>query len=134
MSQSEQIVKPAKDQDLRQFNTLVCKLEGGALNEELTEAMKKAVREISDACLDRGGTHKASITLKLEFKMDQKDKIVEISAEVNEKMPKTPRGRGGLFFTDSEGNLTRENPRQLDLMDELERKRMRDIERAGQTG
>jgi len=106
MSQSEQIVKPSKDTDLRQFNTLLCKLEGGALNEELTEAMKKAVREISDACMDRGGVHKASITLKLEFKMDQKDKIVEISAEINEKLPKAQRPRGGLYFTDSEGNLT----------------------------
>lgn len=55
----------SNDHLLRQFNTFITQLEGGALNEELTEAMRKCVEEISDACLDRGGSHKASFTLKL---------------------------------------------------------------------
>lgn len=118
-----------KSQDLRSFHSLLTRLEGGALNEELTQAMKKCVQEISDACLDRGGAHKASVILKLEFKMDQKDKVVEVTASVDEKLPKAPRGRGGLFFCDADGNLTRENPRQLTLEDELARRRLENEER-----
>lgn len=119
-----------QNQLLRNFNTMITQLEGGALNEDLSEKIRECVREISDACLDRGGTHKASVTLKLEFVMNQKDKVVEIYPDIQSKLPKAPRGRGGLYFCDSEGNLTRENPRQMDLMDELERKRLSDAERA----
>lgn len=111
------------DEDLKKFHSLITRLEGGALNEELTELVQKACSEIADACADRGGTHSASVSLKLNFSMNYKDKIVEITADVSDKMPKAPRGRGGMFFIDAEGNLTRENPRQLTLDDELQRKR-----------
>lgn len=121
MSQSEN-AQP-KDQDLRHFNTFLLRLEGGALEEELSQKLKAAVREISDACADRGGKHTASITLKLSLMMDQKDKVIEVSAEINEKMPKAPRGRAGLFFCDADGNMTRENPRQMSFDDELQRRR-----------
>ena len=116
---------------LRQFNTFITQLEGGALNEELTAAMKKCVEEISNACLDRGGVHKASLVLKLDFSMNHKDKIVEVTADINEKYPKAPRGRAGMFFCDKDGNLTRENPRQMSFEDELAKKRLYDAERAG---
>lgn len=120
-----------KDVDLRKFHSLLSKLEGGALNEALSEMLNKAVKELSDACLDRGGTHKASITLTLNLEMNQKDKIVEITAEIKDKMPKAPRGRAGMFWCDSEGNLVRENPRQLTLEDELERQRRQREEARG---
>lgn len=122
--------KTNRDADLRSFHSFISKLEGGALNEELTEKIKLAIQEISDACLDRGGKHKATVTLKLDFVMDHKDKIVEVYTDITEKMPKAPRGRAGMYFCDSEGNLTRENPRQLTLEDELERQRLRNAEKA----
>ena len=126
---------PEKDHDLNSFHSLMLRLEGGALNEELTAAVKKCVQEIADACTDRGGVQKSTITLKLEFKMDQKDKVVEIQATVDEKHPKAPRGRAGLFFCDSNGHLTRENPRQLTLDDELSRQRsQRERDAAAITG
>lgn len=112
-----------KDQDLSSFHSFIMRLDGGGLNDELSELMKKCVREISDACLDRGGVQKASMTLKLEFKMDQKDKVVEIYPTVDEKLPKAPKGRVGMFFARADGSFTRENPRQLTLDDELERQR-----------
>jgi len=119
-----------KDVDLKSFHMLLTRLETGALNQELTDAIHQAVREISDACLDRGGKHKSTITLKLEFAMDYKDKIVEITADVATKFPKAPRGRGGMFYCNSDGHLLRENPRQLTLDDELAEKRLRDAEAA----
>jgi len=115
--------KPNQDADLRQFNTMIVRLEGGALNEEMTEAVKRAIKEISDACLDRGGTHKASVTLRLDFVMSQKDKIVEITADVQEKHPKAPRGRAGVFFCNSEGELMRNSPHQMTIEDELQKRR-----------
>lgn len=54
--------------------------------------------------------------------MNQKDKIVEVQADVSEKYPKAPRGRAGMFFCDKDGNLTRENPRQMSF-DELANRR-----------
>lgn len=113
----------SNDHLLRQFSTFITQLEGGALNEELTAAMKKCVEEISDACLDRGGSHKASLVLKIDFTMNHKDKIVEVQADINEKYPKAPRGRAGMFFCDKDGNLTRENPRQMSF-DELSQRRL----------
>lgn len=121
------------DQNLRYFNTFITQLEGGALNEQLSEAIRECVSEIADACCDRGGTHKSSITLKIDFKMNHKDRFLEVEADFNSKLPKTPRGRGGIFFCDADGNLTRQDPRQLELTDELERKRMKDAEQAGNT-
>ena len=113
------------DQSLQRFNTLLPQLEGGRLNDDLTDAVQNCVREIADACADRGGVHKATLTLTLTFKMDQKDKVVEIEGAVNEKLPKAPRGRAGMYYCDANGNLTKENPRQLTLDDELQKRRER---------
>ena len=115
----------AADQALQHFHTLLPQLEGGRLNEELTEALRKAVSEIADACADRGGVHKASVTLKLDFQMNQKDGFVEIEASITEKMPKATRGRAGIFFCDAHGNLTRENPKQMTFDEVAERRRER---------
>jgi len=121
------------DKRITNFHALLTQLSGGALAEELSEEMRKCVQEIQDACMDRAGSHKASLTLKLDFVMNHKDKVCEIYPEVVTKMPKAPKGRAGMYFTDEDGNFTRENPRQLTLDDELERKRLRDIERQGMT-
>jgi len=117
-----------KDIDLKSFHMLLTRLESGGLAEELTEKMKKCVTEISDAAFDRGGKHKASLAVKIEFSLDAKDRIIEVSADISEKYPKAPRGRGGMFFADSDGNLTRENPSQMSFEDELQRKRLKDAE------
>lgn len=122
------------DNLLRNFNTMITQLEGGALNEALSEAVKECVREIADACIDRGGAHAASLTLKLNFKMKQTDRFLEIEADLQTKTPKAPRGRAGVFFCNADGELTRQDPRQLTLEDELNRKRLKDAERAGMTG
>ena len=63
----------------------------GRLNDELTESMQRCISEISDACADRGGKHKASITLTLNFTMDSKDKLGEIEAALAEKKVQAAR-------------------------------------------
>jgi len=115
--------QPSKDGDLKSFHSMILKLDHGALNDLLTEKMKEGIREISDACHDRGGKHEAVLTLKLKFQMDQKDRVVEIYPDVDCKLPKAPLGRAGLYFANEKGEFLRENPRQLTLEDELERQR-----------
>lgn len=108
----------------------MAELEGGALVEELSDRLRHCVQEISDACLDRGGSHKATLVIKLDLSMNQRDKVVEIQATVDEKTPKAPRPRAGIYFCNDEGYLTRENPRQLTIEDELQRKRLQNAEQA----
>ncbi len=117
---------PNIDPSLQRFNTLIPQLETGRLNDELTEAIQRCTSEISDACADRGVKHKASLTLTLTFTMDAKDKLVEIEAALTEKLPKAPRGRAGIYFLDAHNKLTKENPRQMQMFDEVaERRRER---------
>lgn len=120
------------DNDLKRFNMLIQNLEGGALNDELSDEVRNCVQEIADACADRGGTHEASITLTLKFSMNHKDKIIDVVAGLSKKLPKAPRGRAGSFWCDGDGNLTRENPRQMTFEDELRKKRDEStLERSG---
>lgn len=112
-----------KDQDLKSFHSFVLKLNGGSVNDQLNEVMKKCVREVSDACHDRGGKHEATMKLTLKFVMDQKDRIVEVYPAIDEKYPKVPLGRAGMFYAGSDGEMLRENPRQATFEDELERQR-----------
>jgi len=112
-----------KDQDLNSFHSFMLRLQDGAINKMLTDALAKGVTEISDACASRGGRHEATITLKLKLSMDQKDKVVEVYPSVDEKHPKVPLGRAGMFFAGENGRLLRENPRQLTLEDEVARQR-----------
>lgn len=114
----------SKNPELHSFHSFVLNLDGGGINDMLTEAMHKASREVADACCERGGTHEATITLKLKFRMDQKDKVMEVFPSVDEKLPKAPLGRAGMFFIDKDGKFTKENPRQLTIDDELARKRL----------
>lgn len=119
-----------KDTDLKHFHNLLTKLEGGGFSDDCDRKMANCIKEISDACLDRAGTHKAELTIKIKFEMNHKDKVVEIYPDLQEKLPKAPRGRGGLYYCNADGFLTRENPRQLTLEDELEKRRMEQAEKA----
>ena len=112
-----------KENFLKHFQSFIGHVDGGALAEELTDKMREVIQQIADHCFEHGGTHKGSLVLKLDFKMDQKDRYVEVNADVKQTLPKTPRGRAAIYFTDSEGNLTREDPRQITIEDELERQR-----------
>lgn len=123
MSSNDTPPLPARDAELQHFPELIRQLDGGALAEELSDLVQKCVTEISDACYDRGGKHTSSMTLRLDFSMSQKEKIVEIGVDVQSKFPKAPRGRAGIFFADAKGRLTREDPRQRSMMEELEKSR-----------
>lgn len=114
----------AEDYNLKNFATLLQQLEGGALNDELGEKVREAVQEIHDACEANGGKKKARITLTLDIEKDAQDRFIELTAGVQSKHPKIPRGRAGVFFSDRDGNLTRQDPQQM-TMDEVMQARQR---------
>ena len=112
-----------KNPELNSFHSFMLNLQGGAINQMMTEALHEAARQVADACTDRGGKHEATITLKLKLTMDQKDKIIEVYPSVDEKRPKVPLGRAGMFFVSANGHFLKENPRQLTIEDELAKRR-----------
>lgn len=108
-----------KDPDLQCFHLFLAREQRGEIADELNQAMQKCINEVTEACFERGGTNKATLTVQVTFKMDQKDKVMETHVDFDTKMPKKLRGRTGMYFVDGDGHLTRENPMQSSFADEL---------------
>lgn len=64
-------------------------------------------------------------TMKIKFKNNKAGQL-EIDPSVTIKRPTRPLGTGIYFLTD-EGRLTRRDPRQMDIEDEIERRRTGDV-------
>jgi hypothetical protein len=81
---------------------------GGALHSELGEKLA----ELSVACLDneKGGT----LTVTIKVKPAKVDGALIFEDEVKVKVPEPDRG-GAIWFPDSNGNLSRRDPRQPEL-------------------
>ncbi|PTX48707.1 hypothetical protein IQ03_02207 [Gemmobacter caeni] len=77
----------------------------------LTELME-AIRETG-----QGG----SLTLKFNFKVNKAGQL-EITPDLSIKRPQRAIGTGIYYATD-DGRLTRRDPNQLDIEDEIERRR-----------
>ncbi|OWU83828.1 hypothetical protein ATO6_15475 [Oceanicola sp. 22II-s10i] len=61
------------------------------------------------------------ITIKLPLKFNKAMQI-EITPKISSKAPDPAMGTG-IYFADDDGNLTRRDPNQLDIEDEIERRR-----------
>lgn len=80
----------------------------GGLAVELGEVMA----EVTDAVLEQQKV--GSVTLKISIAPTKDGVTVFISDEVNKKVPQPDRG-GSIMYTDRDGNLTRNDPRQMTL-------------------
>lgn len=78
---------------------------------KLTELME-AIRETG-----AGG----SLTLKLSFKVNKAGQL-EVSPDLTVKKPARALGTG-IYFASDDNRLTRRDPNQLDIEDEIERRR-----------
>ena len=74
------------------------------------------------AMKETGGDGK--ITIDLPFKLNKAGQI-ECTPRITAKVPQRPMGTG-IYFADDEGRLSRRDPNQLDIEDEIERIRSRD--------
>ncbi len=82
--------------------------EGDKKLAELVEAMRS---------VGAGG----DLTIKLRFKMNKAGQF-ECTPEVTMKKPARALGVG-IFFANDDGQLTRRDPNQMDIEDEIERRR-----------
>lgn len=80
----------------------------GALHAELSDALA----ELSAAVL--GVEKKGTLTLKLTVTPSKDGSTIIISDDVKLTAPQPARG-AGIFFVDTEGNISRDNPRQTRL-------------------
>jgi hypothetical protein len=89
------------------FTHTLAQLRFGSLSEELTEALGK----LTQKCAETGRGGELQLTLKLK---PGKAGQIEITDDIKVKQPKEERGSSIMFCT-PEGNLQREDPRQLSI-------------------
>lgn len=80
---------------------------------DLSTELNELGRKLRDKWADIGGEHKAELSLKLIFKMDE-DGVVKVSYDVKGKPPVDHRP-GSIFWITKGGNFSIENPKQPDL-------------------
>lgn len=91
----------------RSFNDTIVALRYGTLHDDLSNELNNLVAKVSNTM--RGG----ELVLKLKLKPGKGGQI-EIVDDIVVKAPKEEKGTSIMFAT-PEGNLTREDPRQLQI-------------------
>jgi len=71
------------------------------------------------AIRETGGA--GSLTLKISFKTNKAGQL-EASPDITTKKPSRPLGMG-VYFVSDDARLTRRDPNQMDIEDEIERRR-----------
>lgn len=104
----------ARDHDLN-FLEFFQSFRRGALIQQADERLT----ELVEAIRETGGT--GTLTIKLPFKVNKGGQI-ECTPVVEAKAPRPSVGTG-IYFASDDGRLTRRDPNQLDIEDEIERRR-----------
>lgn len=89
---------------------------------ELLHQGDQRLTELMESIRDTGGN--GSLTLKLSFKVNKAGQI-EITPDMTIKKPARALGTG-IYFATEDGRLTRRDPNQIDIEDEIERRRSLD--------
>lgn len=91
-------------------------LEDGQLVADLTTAQQKLLAALNNAVLDGAKKAKGKMTLVLDYELE--GGTVEIKSDIKTVEPKTARART-ILWTDSQHNLSRTNPRQRSLFEDV---------------
>jgi hypothetical protein len=92
---------------------LIGMLEGGELNEDLTEKLDETLAELHSISEDQPKkVHKGSLTLKLDFSVA--NGMVTISSDITTKTPRKVR-RSSAYWVTEGGKLSTEHPQQHDM-------------------
>ncbi|MGV6840600.1 MAG: hypothetical protein ACWA40_10445 [Planktomarina sp.] len=86
---------------------------------ELLREGDRQLGEVIEAMTYTGGD--GEITIKLPFKRNKAGQI-ECTPKMTRKIPQRPMGTG-IYFSDDEGRLSRRDPNQYDIEDEIQRRR-----------
>ncbi|MCK1459143.1 hypothetical protein IVB34_12685 [Bradyrhizobium sp. 2] len=107
---------------MQSFLDVLSQIRGGAA---LTDAAKD-LQELVQAVRDTGKSGKLTFSITVE--PDKADEtVVTLQPDVTLKLPKKARAKG-IFYMDRHGTLTREDPRQLELLAEKEAERQAERE------
>jgi hypothetical protein len=93
-------------------------LQGFRRGELLRQGDEQLAR-IIEAMSETGGN--GELTIKLPFKFNKGGQI-ECTPQISAKVPQRAMGTG-IFFASDEGRLTRRDPNQMDIEDEIERRK-----------
>lgn len=94
------------------FSRLVAIHEAGALDQDLTEKLTKAIAEVESHFAEFRGAPKASLSVKFTFLKE--DEVLKVYAEVKESLPARPRAKR-VYYATPDNNLTQTNPRQHEM-------------------
>ncbi len=86
---------------------------------ELLREGDQQLSKVIEAMHATGGD--GEINIKLPYKLNKAGQI-ECTPKLTAKIPQRPMGTG-IYFADDEGRLTRRDPNQYDIEDEIERRR-----------
>jgi hypothetical protein len=90
---------------------------------ELIHQADEKLTQVIAAMRDTGGN--GTLTIKLPFKMNKAGQI-ECTPDISAKTPMKPMGTG-IYYASDEGQLSRRDPNQMDIEDEIERRRIGEI-------
>lgn len=107
----------AKDHSIN-FLEFMQTFRRGELLRQADEHLSNIVAEMKET----GGDGKLTVELPLKF---NKAGQIEVNPKLTPKVPQRPIGTG-IYFADDDGRLTRRDPSQYDIEDEIERHRERD--------
>jgi hypothetical protein len=91
----------------RDFQDILTDLDNGRVHEQLSEIWPRVVKAV------RENNAPGSITLTLTAKLDRGAMAV-VASKITTKMPH-PSAASTLFYSDEEGNLSKNDPKQLPL-------------------
>lgn len=86
---------------------------------ELLARADEELARVIEAIAENGGT--GSVTITLPFKRNKADQL-ECQPTVKGKVPERPIGLG-VYWANEDGRLTRRDPRQMDIEDEIAARR-----------
>lgn len=86
---------------------------------ELLNQADRQLAKVIEAMADTGGDGSLTITIPLKF---NKAGQIEVTPKVTSKVPQKAIGTG-IYFADDDGRLSRRDPNQMDIEDEIERRR-----------
>jgi len=105
------------DATIRTFTDAIAVMEDGQLLHDLTEKQRDLIGDLNNAIQDGARSAKGTLTLKIDYKLE--GGVIETQADLKTKTPEPKRERSMMWAT-PENNLSRSNPKQRDIFEEIE--------------
>lgn len=96
-------------QSVRPFGDFLREYQQGELHDEISEELRRVIHAVQ--MVGKPGTVVLKVTVK---KAGRSPDQVVVSADIDSKLPH-PEREDRIYFIDRDGNLTLNNPRQLEL-------------------